>query len=194
MSWAQLNRIAGPGDVAVVLVKARDGMSAIESRHLIDSLTEAYPLVEVNSLAEISDEFESTVNGLIALFAGLLGTAILIALFGIANTLSLSVVERTRESATLRAIGLTRGQLRATLVLEAVVMGLVGALVGITYGLIYGRLVIGKALSAVGPTIVTPWTWIAGLIGLAALASVLAALLPARRAAKASIVAAMADT
>jgi putative ABC transport system permease protein len=194
LSWDDLNRIAGPGDVTTVMVKARDGITATQSRDLVDALTEEYPLIEVNSLADISDDFESAVNGLIALFAGLLGTAVLIALFGIANTLSLSVVERTRESATLRAIGLTRGQLRATLVIEAVVMGVVGTLVGITFGLIYGRLVIAKALSAVHPTVVVPWTWIAGLVGLAALASVLAALLPARRAAQASIVAAMADT
>src|SRR5262245_639640 len=170
------------------MAKAREGMSGTASRDLIDSITEAYPAVQVNSMADIADEFESTVNGLIALFAGLIGVAVLISLFGIANTLSLSVVERTRESATLRAIGLTKTQLRGTLVLEAVIMGLVGALVGVAYGLVYGRLVIGKALSTVKPTIVIPWSWIVGLFALAAVASILAALLPARRAAKASIV------
>jgi putative ABC transport system permease protein len=194
VSWAQLSRAAGPGELTVVMAKARDGVSATESRDLLDSLSESYPTVQISSMADISNDFESTVNGLIALFAGLIGIAVLISLFGIANTLSLSVVERTRESATLRAIGLTRGQLRGTLVLEAVIMGLVGALVGVTYGLIYGRLVIGKALSAVNPTIVVPWTWIAALFVLAAVASTLAAVLPARRAAKASIVSAMADT
>jgi putative ABC transport system permease protein len=194
VSWAELQRLAGPGGYATVMAKAGNGITSTQSRDVIDTLTEPYPAIEVNSMADLADDFESTVNGLVLLFAGLLGTAVLIALFGIANTLSLSVVERTRESATLRAIGLTRGQLRATLVLEAVIMGLIGALVGVVYGVVYGRLVIGKIFTNIHPHIVIPWTWIAGLIGLAALASSLAALLPARRAAKASIVSAMADT
>jgi putative ABC transport system permease protein len=146
----------------------------------------------VNSTAELRSSLDSTVNGLIALFGALLGIAVLIALFGIANTLALSVHERTRESATLRALGLTRGQLRATLLCEAVLMGVVGALVGIAFGLIYGRLVVVTAFAAVGPTVVVPWTWIVGLLALAALSATLAAVVPARRAANASPVAAMA--
>jgi putative ABC transport system permease protein len=176
------------------MVKDAPGVSPTASREVLNSISQAYPLIEVDSIADLSSSLDNAVNGLIALFGGLLGTAVLIALFGITNTLSLSVVERTRESATVRALGLTRGQLRATLLVEALLMGVVGALVGIVYGLIYGRIVISKAFSAIGPTIVIPWGWLIGLVVLAAGAATLAAVLPARRAAKASIVSAMAET
>lgn len=194
VTWQDLTALAGPGEDTTVMAKSAPGVSPTASRDALDVLADAYPQVEVNSVADLSSDLDSAVNGLLALFGGLLGTAILIALFGIANTLSLSVVERTRESATVRALGLTRGQLRATLLIEALLMGLVGALVGIVYGLVYGRLLVGKAFGAIRPTIVVPWSWLVGLVVLAALAGVLAAVLPARRAAKASIVEAMADT
>jgi putative ABC transport system permease protein len=193
VTWAQLAAIAGPGDDTVVLVKAADGVSGVDSRRTLDTAGTAYPLLQVNSIADLSSDLETAVNGLIGLFAGLLGTAVLIALFGIANTLSLSVIERTRESATLRALGLTRGQLRVTLLVEALLMGVVGALVGIAFGLIYAPLVLREAFKAIGPTIVVPWSWLAGLILLAAAASSLAAVLPARRAARGSVVTAMSD-
>src|SRR5690606_40224871 len=72
------------------------------------------------------------------IFAGLLGLAIVIALFGIANTLTLSVVERTRESALLRALGLTRRQLRRMLSVEALVMAVIGAFTGVVLGVAFG--------------------------------------------------------
>jgi putative ABC transport system permease protein len=194
VTWDDIAALAGPGEDATVLLKAAPGVPPVASRDALDALADRYPQVEVNSIADLSSDLDSTVNGLLGLFGGLLGIAILIALFGIANTLSLSVVERTRESATVRALGLTRGQLRTTLLVEALLMGVVGALVGIGYGLLYGRLVVAEAFSQLHPTLVTPWSWLAGLVALAALAGVVAAVLPARRAARASIVAAMAET
>jgi putative ABC transport system permease protein len=193
VTWDDLAAVAGTTDDTTVMAKAAPGVRATASRDALDGLTGQYPLVQINSIADLSSDLDSTVNGMIALFGGLLGTAILIALFGIANTLSLSVVERTRESATVRALGLTRGQLRATLLFEALLMGVVGALVGIGYGLGYGRLVVGKAFTDIHPVIEVPWSWLAGLVVLAGAAAALAAVLPARRAARASIVAAMAD-
>ncbi|NUT31587.1 MAG: FtsX-like permease family protein [Hamadaea sp.] len=193
VTWSQLEKLAGPRDGSLVLVKAAAGVSPVDSREVVDGGGSAYPLTEVSSVADLSSGLERAVNGLIGLFAGLLGTAILIALFGIANTLSLSVIERTRESATLRALGLTRGQLRGMLLAEALLMGVVGALVGIVFGLVYAPLVLEAAFRDIGPTIVTPWAWLAGLVLLAAAASCLAAVLPARRAARGDIVAAMAD-
>jgi putative ABC transport system permease protein len=193
VSWDQLAALAGPGGDAAILAKAAPGVTPVASRDALDALTGAYPLVTVNSLADLRTRLDTEVQGLIALFAGLLGTAVLIALFGIANTLALSVQERGRESATVRALGLTRGQLAATLLLEALLMGLVGAIVGIAYGLVYGRLVVRTAFAAIGPTVVVPWAWIAGLAGLASVAATVAAIVPARRAARASLVAAMAE-
>lgn len=193
VSWDLLTELAGPGDDTVVLAKAAPQVSAADSRDALDQAATAYPLVQINSIADLTGDLAKEINDLIVLFGGLLGTAVLISLFGIANTLSLSVVERTRESATMRAIGLTRTQLRVTLLIEALLMGVVGAAIGIGYGLVYGPLLVEAAFGDIGPTVVVPGWWLAGLVALAAAAAAAAAVLPARRAAKASIVAAMAD-
>jgi putative ABC transport system permease protein len=194
VTWSDLQKLAGAGDDTEVLAKAAAGVSTVDSRDRLDALTEPYPLVEVSSLADLSNELDQAVTGIISLFAALLATTVIIAVFGIANTMSLSVAERTRESATARALGLTRGQLRATLLAEAALLGLVGAVVGGGFGTVYGRLAVGTAFKAIGPTLVVPWTWIGGLVVLAAVAGLLAAVLPARRAAQRSIVSAMAET
>jgi putative ABC transport system permease protein len=194
VTWSDLRALAGPGDDTTVLAKAAPGLSPVQSRDALDALAEPYSLVEVNSIADLSNELDQAVNQIISLFAALLATTVLIAVFGIANTMSLSVVERTRESATARALGLTRGQLRGTLLVEAALMGAVGAVVGVGFGALYGRLVVRTAFAGIGPTIVIPWSWLAALVVLAAIAGLLAAVLPARRAAQRSIVSAMAET
>jgi putative ABC transport system permease protein len=199
IAWDDLTALAGAAGPAAagdttVMAKAAPPVTPVASRAALDRLADDYPQVQVNSVADLSSDLDAAVNGFIALFAGLLGTAIVIALAGIANTLALSVVERTRESAMVRALGLTRGQLRATLLVEAALMGVVGALVGIVYGLVYGRLVVDKIFTGVDPSIVVPWSWLAVLVAGTAAAAMLAAVLPARRAARASIVAAMAET
>jgi len=194
VSWDEFRTLVGPGDDTIVLAKAGPGVTPVASRDALDALAEEYPLVGIGSVADLRSGLDTAIQQLLTLFGGLLGTTVLISLFGIANTLALSVRERTRESAIIRALGLTRSQLRLTLLLEALLMGLVGALVGIAFGLLYGRLVIRTAFVALKPTIVVPWTWIGGLVVLAAVAATLAAVLPARRAAKASPVEAMADS
>ena len=194
LSWDQLVELAGPGGDTAVLAKAAPGVSTVASRDALDALADTYPLVRVSSLADAATDLENAINSLIGLLTALMGTTILIALFGVTNTLSLSVVERTRESATVRALGLTRGQLRTTLLVEAILMALVGALVGIAFGIVYGQMLVRRMFGEFDPVIVVPWAWVAGLIALAAVAGVLAALLPARRASRGSIVAALADT
>lgn len=122
-------------------------------------------------------------NGLLGFFAGLLGVSILIALVGIANTVSLSVVERRRELAVQRALGMTRGQLGATLLVEALLMAAVGGLVGTRFGLGYGALLARTTLSEDLVLAVPGWQLL-GYVLLAAAAGVLAAVVPARRAAR----------
>lgn len=85
-------------------------------------------------------QWETMINGMMALLVGLIAVAVLIALVGVANTLSLSVIERTRESATLRAIGMTRGQLRRSLAVEALLLSLVSGVVGVVLGTLFGWL------------------------------------------------------
>jgi putative ABC transport system permease protein len=193
VTWNDFAALRPTGGDDMVLVKAAVGVSPTASRAALDADLADYPTVQTNSIAGWRDQITNTVNQLITVIAALLAFAILIALIGIMNTLSLSVFERTRESAMTRALGLTRGQLRATLLVEAVLMAVVGALVGVAFGVTYGWLTARVMFATITPLISIPIGELAILLGVAALAAVLAAVLPARRAAKASIVSAMAE-
>jgi putative ABC transport system permease protein len=175
----------------IVLVRAANGVPPAASRAAVEAVTDDYPLVEVGSIADWRAQITGAVDSLIGVVAALLAIAIIIALIGIMNTLSLSVVERTRESATIRAIGLTRGQLRGMLLTEALLMGVVGALVGVGFGLLYGWATTRVMFTGFAAVITVPVGQLLWYVALAALAAVLAAVLPARKAARASIVAAM---
>jgi putative ABC transport system permease protein len=146
----------------------------------------AYPMVKVAGLTDLKDQYIQALNQLFVLVGALLGLAIVISLIGIANTLTLSVVERSRESALLRALGLTKRGLRWMLSLEAVIMAVIGALLGVVLGTGFGW----AALSANtdGAVLSFPVLRVLAFILLAGLAGLLAAVVPSRRAARASIV------
>ncbi|MFC0038248.1 ABC transporter permease [Actinomadura rayongensis] len=169
-----------------VYAKVRDGVGADAGRAALDAATRAYPTVRVQSAAESKDQLTKAIDTVFMIFGGLLGLAIVIALFGIANTLSLSVVERTRESALLRAIGLTKRQLRRMLSVEALVMAVMGAVTGVVLGVAFG-LAATEAMTE-DSILAVPYGQIIAFVALAGLAGVLAAILPSRRAAKTSIV------
>ncbi|MBF8188289.1 FtsX-like permease family protein [Nonomuraea sp. K274] len=173
-----------------VMVDIKDGVPPEQARKVVDAAAAPYPTVQVASSTEARGQFDETLDMILMIITGLLGLAILISLLGIANTLSLSVHERARESALLRALGLTRTQLRRMLWIEALVLGLVGALVGVVLGSVYGWAAM-RAMFA-GSILSVPAGQIALFVVLSGLAGVLAALLPARRAARASIVASLA--
>lgn len=139
-------------------------------------------------------QWETMINGMMALLVGLIAVAVLIALVGVANTLSLSVIERTRESATLRAIGMTRGQLRRSLAVEALLLSLVSGVVGVILGTLFGWLGSYMVFSLYGDT-VFPFEWATNgvVLGVAALAALLASVAPARRAVKTPPVEALAE-
>jgi putative ABC transport system permease protein len=103
--------IDSPGPVTVAIL-GKPGVSTAASRPAVENAVAADPLLTVGSVADYKKSLSSALDQILALFSGLLGLAVLIALIGIANTLSLSVIERTRESALLRALGLTKPQLR----------------------------------------------------------------------------------
>ncbi|WP_431923769.1 ABC transporter permease [Nonomuraea jabiensis] len=173
-----------------VLINIRDGVAPERARKVVDAAVAAYPTVQVSSSTEVRGQFDETLDMLLMIITGLLGLAILISLLGIANTLSLSVHERTRESALLRALGLTRPQLRRMLSIEALVLGLIGALVGVVLGGVFGWAAIMAMLD--GAVLSVPTGQIALFVLLSGAAGVLAAVLPARRAARASIVGSLA--
>lgn len=137
--------------------------------------------------------FEQVIDTLLAIVTGLLGVAVLIALIGVANTLSLSVIERRRESALLRAMGLTRRQLRRMLAVEGVFLAMTGVLVGLVAGLLYGWAGTGVLLGRADQiALAVPWAHVAAIVVIAVLAGLTASVLPGRRAARTPPVAALA--
>ncbi len=117
---------------------------------------------------------------------GLLGIAVAIALVGIANTVGLSVLERGREHALLRALGLTRRQLRRVLAAEGLLLAVVAAVIGTVLGTAYGWLGVLTIVRTAVPDapLVMPWTELGAVVVVAALAGLAACVLPARRAAR----------
>ncbi|MFL4472783.1 ABC transporter permease [Paeniglutamicibacter sp. MACA_103] len=138
--------------------------------------------------------FNTVIDMLLMIVSGLLAVAVLIALIGVANTLSLSVLERTRENSLLRALGLTRGQLKKMLATEAVLIGGVAALLGVLLGSAYGLLGAQSVMGAFGAMSVSiPWLQLAGVIAVSVVAALAASIVPARRAAKLAPVQGMAS-
>lgn len=139
-------------------------------------------------------QWNNLVDQLMKLLVGLLAVAVLIALIGVANTLSLSVIERTRESATLRAIGMTRGQLRRSLASEALLISLVSGVVGVVLGTGFGWLGSYMYCSLIGtPVYSFDWKFNGAVLLIAAVAALLASVFPARRAVRTSPVEALAE-
>jgi putative ABC transport system permease protein len=183
-----------PTGAETVLINAAAGVSAAASRAAVDTAVASDPLLTVHTLADFRAELASAVDGIIALFSILMGLALLIALFGISNTLTLSVLERTRESALLRALGLTRGQLRRMLLTEALYMALIAAVLGVGLGAAFALTLVNAALKHFGGGVISiPFAEIGLFVVVGAVAALLAGVLPAQRAARVSPVSAMAD-
>jgi len=183
-----------PHGAELVFINGRSGVSDAAARAAVTSAAAADPLLQITTVANYRSQLASRVNQILALFSMLLGLAILIALLGITNTLTLSVLERTRESALLRALGLTRGQLRGMLLTEALLMALLGVGLGVALGAGFGWAIVHAFIKSSGAGLLSvPFTRIALYVAIGAAAGVLAAVLPARRAARTSVVSAMAE-
>jgi len=150
----------------------------------IDDVVADYPTVQVQDQTEFKVAVQDQVNQLLALIYGLLALAIVIAVLGIVNTLALSVIERTREIGLLRAVGLTRRQLRRMVRLESLVIAIYGAVLGVVVGVGFG-IALQQVLSSSGIDVLEiPWVNLVVFVVLAGLVGILAALWPARRAGK----------
>ena len=150
----------------------------------------AFPTTEVLDQQELKESREEQVEQLVRLFYVLLALAVLVSLFGIANTLALSIHERTRELGMLRAIGMSRRQVRTMIRYEAVITALIGAILGMVLGLIFATLM-AEPLEDEGFSLSYPVGSLALLLVFAALAGVLAAIGPARRASRLDVLEAL---
>jgi putative ABC transport system permease protein len=175
-----------------VYVTIGDGVDAATATTAIEAALEAWPNAELQDQASFKESITAEIDMMLNLIYGLLALAVIIALIGIANTLALSVHERTRELGLLRAVGMTRVQLRTAIRWESVLISLLGTTLGFALGF-GGAWGITKALADDGvTTFVVPGTQLAVIVGLAVLAGVAAALGPARRAARLDILDAIA--
>ena len=160
----------------------------------IRNITSSYAEVMAGGSVFQRAQWESAIDVMMMLLVGLIAVAVVIALIGVANTLSLSVIERTKESATLRAIGMTRGQVRKSLALEATLISLTSTVSGLIVGTAFGWIGSYMVFSAIGKVpFVIDWTIYAVLALIALLAALLSSVLPARRAVKSSPVVALAE-
>jgi putative ABC transport system permease protein len=171
----------------VLAVKAAEGVPVDTSRAVVEAAAEDYANVTVRDQAEYRKSQEDQVNQLLVVFNALLILAVIIAVFGIANTLALSIFERTREIGLLRAVGMSRRQIKRMIRWEAIIVAIIGAVLGIVVGLFFG-IVVTAALGAQGIDVLSiPAVQIIGLVVFGAIAGLAAAMFPARRAAKLNI-------
>ncbi len=176
----------------VLAIKAAEGVSEEASRTVVETAAADFTNVSVRDQAEYRQSQEDQVNQLLVMFNALLILAVIIAVFGIANTLALSIFERTREIGLLRAVGMNRRQIRRMIRWEAMIVAIIGALLGIVVGLFFG-VVVTAALASQGINVLSiPSGQIIGLVIFGAMAGLFAAILPARRAAKLNILDAIA--
>ena len=172
---------------AAAFVKLAPGVTTSTARPAINRVLAAYPNVTLQDQAQYKAQQAQQVNQLLNLVYGLLALAVLIALIGIANTLALSIYERTRELGLLRAVGATRSQLRAIVRYESLVISLFGAVEGLALGTMFGWAIVA-ALNSQGVTqLVFPVAQLITLAALAGVAGIVAAFAPSRRAARLSI-------
>lgn len=198
-----LNRTITAADLARAKVPAENTVTDIwahisggEATTVLADVQDAVAQVDggafVMGPAAQAAQFRQVVDVILGIVVGLLAVAVVIALIGVTNTLSLSVIERTRESATLRAIGLSKEQLRGMLAVEGMLIAGVGAVLGIVLGLVFGWAGAATALSVMGDVrYAVPWADLGIVLAVALIAGLLASVLPARAAARTSPVAAL---
>jgi putative ABC transport system permease protein len=167
-----------------VYVKAAEEADLDALKADLEEILAGYPGVNVQSQAELKEQVQSNVQALLGVMVALLGLAIVIAVLGIVNTLYLSVLERTREIGMLRAVGTSRRQVRQMVVLESVIIALFGAVLGVGLGVVFAT-ALQRTLAPQGIDVLQiPWLNLVIYLVIAMVVGALAALWPARRAAR----------
>ena len=175
----------------ILFVTGVEGADPVQLFDQVSAALADYPNLSVQDQAQYKQFIEDQVNQFLGLIYALLALAIIIAIFGIVNTLALSIFERTREIGLLRAVGLSARQSRRMVRWEAVIVALIGGLLGVVLGLILG--VVAASATPDLDVVSIPWVRIVIFFVLAGLAGVLAAIWPARRAAKLDVLRAIAQ-
>ncbi|MGW7378855.1 ABC transporter permease [Streptomyces sp. NPDC054794] len=194
MSMATMEKYVPKSQVppnVIMFAKAKDGQEKQAYAALKASLKK-WPQYEVRDQTDYKQELKDQIGQLLNMVYGLLALAIIVAVLGVVNTLALSVVERTREIGLMRAIGLSRRQLRRMIRLESVVIALFGALLGLGLGMGWGATA-QRLLALEGLNVLEiPWPTIIGVFVGSAFVGLFAALIPAFRAGRMNVLSAIA--
>ncbi|MEA2519548.1 MAG: putative transport system permease protein, partial [Chloroflexota bacterium] len=188
VGWSDATTIFGLEGADVFAVRYEPGRE-VDARPALDDIARQAAL-EPNSIAAVAGAVDTALGQVFGLFDALAIVAVIVAALGIVNTLTVSVLERVRELGVLRAAGMTRGQVRRTVVVEAGILGIVGSILGVITGLVAGALLV--VMTGGGRLILdVPWTSILVAIALGIGVSMVAAWYPARLASRLAIVAAV---
>ena len=190
VSNSTFDTFSDTADPSVILVGFENGVSPAQGKQAVAQAMKSFPVATVRTNAEYKTFTEDEVNGFLGFLYVMLGMAVVISLFGIVNTLALSVFERTREIGMLRAVGMTRRQLRRVVRYESVITAVIGGILGIVVGLAFGW-ILSKGLEDQGIVFSIPYGLLFAVVGAAILAGILAAILPARRAARLNVLEAL---
>jgi len=175
----------GQREDAIDFVSYAPGAGNAQVQPAVDRVLNAqYPQTRSRTAAQFKQDLAGQINSLLTLIYVLLALSVIVSLFGIVNTLILSIYERTKELGMMRAIGTSRRQVRQMIRYESVITALIGGVLGLLVGVIGAVLVTTLALSGTGYVQAIPVGTLVVLLLAAALAGVLAAQLPARRAAR----------
>ena len=159
------------------------GESTEEGRAQMEEAIAGFPDTQLETREEWIDREDADINEFISFLYVMLTLAVFVSIFGMINTLVLSVYERTREIGMLRAIGMTRRQIRRMIRQESIITALIGAALGLPLGIFLAALV-NTALSEYNIRFSVPWGQLVVLTIVAIIIGILAAITPARRAAK----------
>jgi putative ABC transport system permease protein len=173
----------------MVLINMKGGVSDANTKVLERDAT-GFADAKVQTRDQFKKNFEKPIDALLNLLYVLLALSVVVSLLGIINTLVLTVYERTREVGMLRAVGMTRMQTRLMIGYESIVTALMGAALGITVGIFLAALVT-HALSSQGIVFAVPWLQLVWFVLAAIVVGILAAILPARHAARLNVLQAL---
>ena len=180
---ATLDRVSATRDPYLILVSTESGAETEEVRAAIESGLQRFPVAEVEDQAGLREQVTDQTNQIVYLLYALLAMSVVISLFGIANSLFLSIHERTREFGLLRAVGATRRQVRRMVRYESAITGAIGGLLGTAIGILFGVL-ITESLDNLGLQLEIPVGQLVLFMVLAVVVGIVGAVLPARRGAR----------
>jgi putative ABC transport system permease protein len=183
VSKATFDEVSSARDPWLIFAHTIAGLPEDKARRAVENAVEPFPVASVRSQSEFADAETEALDQFVYLLYALLGMSVVISLLGIANSLFLSIHERTREFGLLRAVGATRRQVRRMVRYESVITAVIGGLLGIGVGLLFAFLVT-ESLGDLGLGFEVPPGQLVIFLVVSVIVGVIAAAAPARRSAR----------